>query len=153
MSNPPEPYFPLEPEYLVGIDVLDRQHKEIVDLLNELYGAIVAKKPIDLNLELLTRFLKAAKTHFATEEQVLRARSCPDQVRHKAAHEGLASGLSELRGQIARRKRELTIEYVELMKLWLIDHFVEFDSGYAKFLGSKNDPAKKDTNAERDTNP
>ena len=138
MSGPPQPYFPLEPKYLVGIDVLDRQHKEIVDLVNKLYGSVVAKKSVDLNLELLTRLVKVAKTHFATEEQVLRARSCPDYLRHKAAHEGLARGLSELRGQIARRKRELTIEYVELMKLWLIDHFAEFDLGYAKVLANQN---------------
>jgi len=138
MSDSPQPYFPLEPKYLVGIDVLDRQHKEIVDLVNELYGAVVAKKSVNLNLELLTRLVKAAKTHFATEEQVLRTRSCPDYLRHKAAHEGLERSLSELRGQIARRKRELTIEYVELMKLWLIDHLAEFDLEYAKFLANQN---------------
>jgi hemerythrin len=138
MSNPPQPYFRFEEWYLVGIDALDNQHKEIVTLVGEVYESIIAKKPGDLHLELLTRLLNLTKSHFVAEEQVLRTRLYPDYLRHKAAHEGLARNLMEFRAQIVRRERELTVEYADLMKLWLIDHFVEFDLGYAKFLGKEN---------------
>ena len=138
MSTPPQPFFRFEKWYLVGVDALDNQHKEIVTLVGALYESIIAKKPGDLHLELLTRLVNLTKTHFATEEQVLRDRSYPDYLRHRAAHEGLVHNLMEFRAQIARRERELTIEYADLMKLWLIDHFVEFDLGYARFLGGQN---------------
>jgi hemerythrin len=124
--------------YLVGIDALDNQHKQIVTRVGEVYESIIAQKPRDVHLELLTRLVDLTKNHFATEEQILRARAYPSYPRHKAAHEGLARNLVELREQIARRDRELTLEYADLMKLWLIDHFVEFDLGYARFFGSEN---------------
>ena len=139
--------------YLVGVEALDSQHKQIVSLLNELYESIIAKKARDSHLELLARLVNLTKTHFATEEQALRARSYPGYIRHKAAHEGLASNLMEFREQIARRKRELTIEYADLMRLWLVDHFAEFDRKYAAFFGRENHSKEIDSNRERDTNP
>ncbi len=138
MSNPTQPFFPFELRYLVGVEALDRQHKQIVDLLNELYGSVTAQQSRDSHLELLTRLINLTRTHLATEEQVLRARSYPDYLRHKAAHEGLARNLLEFREQVVRRKHELTIECVDLIKLWLLDHFAEFDLAYARFLGSEN---------------
>jgi len=145
MSNSPQPYIHFEKKYLVGVDALDSQHQEIVTLVGELYESIIAKKPRDLHLELLTRFVKLAKTHFATEEQVLRTHRYPGYLRHKAAHEGLARNLMDYRERIVRRERELNIEYVDLMKLWLVDHFADFDLEYAKFLALEKHPAEKDS--------
>ena len=138
MSTPPQPYFPFELRYLVGVDALDSQHKQSVDILNELYGSVIGKKGRDLHVELLTRLVNLTKIHFATEEQVLRVHAWPGYLTHKAAHEGLAYNLVELREQIAARHRELTTEYVDLMKLWLVDHFAEFDSKYAELLRREN---------------
>jgi hemerythrin len=150
MSNPPKPFFAFEQSYLVGIEALDSQHKQIVDLLNELYGSVIANKPRDSQFELLTRLVNLAKTHYATEEQVLRVHRYPGYLLHKDAHEALGRALRELREQIASRKQELTVEFVDLMKLWLIDHITEFDLGYARFLGHENHPTGKDSNEGRD---
>jgi hemerythrin-like metal-binding protein len=138
MSDPPQPFFRFEKWYLVGIDSLDNQHKQIVTLVGELYQSIIAKATGDAHLGLLTQLVKLTEIHFATEEQILRTRAYPDYLRHKAAHDGLKRNLLEFRGQIAGKQRELTIEYADLMKLWLIDHFVEFDLGYARFFGGEN---------------
>jgi hemerythrin len=153
MSNPPQPYFPFELKYLVGVEALDNQHREIVTLVGELYESIITKKPRDVHLELLTRLVKLTKTHFATEEQVLRTHRYSDYLRHKAAHEGLARNLMDYRERIARRERELSIEYVDLMKLWLVDHFAEFDLDYAKFLALEKRPVEKDSNEGAAANP
>lgn len=138
MSNTPQPFFRFENRFLVGIEALDDQHKQIVTQVGELYASIIAKDPLDLHLELLTRLVNLTNTHFFTEEQVLRARAYPGYRRHKAAHEGLVHNLTEFREQIAIGERELTIEYANLMKLWLLDHFIEFDLAYARSFGCEN---------------
>jgi hemerythrin len=143
ISNPPQPAFPFEVEYLVGVEALDRQHKQIMDLLNELNGSVAAQSPRSAHLDLLARLVNLTKAHFATEEQILRVHSYPRYLRHKAAHEGLARNLAELREQIVRRERELNLEYVDLMQLWLVDHFREFDLDYGKFLGHATHPTEK----------
>lgn len=149
MSNPPQPYFPFEDKYLVGVETLDNQHKQIVHLLNDLHGLVIAKKTWDTQLELITRLVNLTKTHFATEEQVLRVHKYPGYFRHRAAHEGLARNLVEYRGRIVRRERELNVEYVDLMKLWLVDHFAEFDLPYVGFLDAGNHPGKGVANEEQ----
>jgi hemerythrin len=138
MANPPQPFFRFEKWYLVGIDALDSQHKEIVAQVGEVYESVIAKKPVDVQLEHLTRLVNLTKAHFATEEQILRSRSYPEYLRHKAAHEGLGRNLAEYREQIATGQRELNLDYVYLMKLWLVDHLAEFDLGFARFFGSEN---------------
>jgi hemerythrin-like metal-binding protein len=150
MSNPPQPFFPLEPGYLVGVEPLDRQHQEMVNLLNELHGSVLNKTGGNRPLDLLNQLLKLAKTHFTTEEQVLRVHSYPGYLRHKAAHEGLASNLAEYREQIVARKRDVSLEYVELIKLWLLDHFAEFDRDYAKFLVGQNQANEEESHDGRD---
>jgi hemerythrin-like metal-binding protein len=138
MVNPPQPFFRFESRYLVGIDALDSQHRRIVDLLNELHGSVIAKKPGDLHLEILTRLVNLTKIHFATEEQILRAHSYPGYLLHKAAHDGLGRNLVDYREQIAKGERDLALEYVELMKLWLVDHLADFDLEYARFFVREN---------------
>jgi hemerythrin len=150
MPHPPKPFFPFEQKYLVRIEALDSQHKQLVDLMNELHGSIIANMLRDSRLELLTRLITLFKTHLATEEQVLRVHRYPGYLPHKAAHEGFVRASTEFREQIATRGLELTVEHIELLMLWMIDHFTEFDQGYARFLGHKNHPIEKDSNAGRD---
>jgi hemerythrin len=142
MSNSPQPYFPFEEKFLVGVAVLDDQHKEIVKRVNELHGLVIDKKSWDSQLEILTCLLNLTKTHFATEEQVLRVHKYPEYSRHRAAHEGLERTLKEYWGRIVKKERVMTLEYVELMKLWLVEHFAEFDHAYVSFLDAKNHPVE-----------
>ena len=141
MSNPPEPFFPFEPAYLVGVEVLDRQHKEIVEQINQIHARLADPTPKGIRLEILTRLAHLAQTHFATEEQILRVHAFPAYLRHKAVHEGFTHHLQDFRGKVASGERGLTPEYVELVKLWLVDHFTEWDQRYAEFLRDQKTPA------------
>jgi len=94
----------------------------------------------------LNSIYNSAKTHFTTEEHLLRMHNDPRYLVHKAAHEGLANGLIVFRQQVLSGERELNLEYVELIKLWLLDHFDEFDRKCAQFLRDENLEAKKHSN-------
>ena len=153
MANPPQAFLSFEKSYLVGIKILDDQHRQIVNLINDLYVWVITKKPADSPLPLLSDLANLAKTHFATEEQLLRAHSYPGYLPHKAAHEGLARNLMEYREGIARREHELTLDYVDLMKLWLLDHFAQFDREYAEFFAREGHSGERDSNQERAASP
>ena len=145
MATPPEAYLSFEPQFLIGIEIVDSQHRQIVDVVNELYASVISNKREKLPLGLLTRLVGLAKAHFDTEEQLLLAHACPGYLRHKAAHDGLAHNLIEYRDRIARREGVLTVEYMELIKLWLIDHIAEFDIPYSRFLAGDNLAAERDS--------
>jgi hemerythrin-like metal-binding protein len=134
MPTPSNPYIASEEIPSVRVAVLDNQHRQIAERLIGLHEAVEAGKPRGVVLARLTGLYNEMRSHFSTEEQILRLHKIPDLTRHKAAHEGLAETLALVRQQVASGEREMNQGVVELMKLWLLDHMEEFDCKYAKLL-------------------
>ena len=143
MSTAPNSFFTWEDSYLLHNHIIDDQHRQIARLVDELYQSVMAHEPKEARIECLIRLSTFARAHFVTEEQLLRMHKYDRYLLHKAAHEGLAHGLQGLRQQVASGERELTLEYIELIKLWVVDHFNEFDRACEQFLSDANPAAKK----------
>ena len=140
----PTPFFSWQQEYCVGNEAIDHQHEHLVELVSKLYESVMARESKQVRPERLKALFDCAKSHFSSEEQLLRMHQYPKYLVHKAAHEGLAFALSGLREEVVAGERELSAEYVELIKLWLIDHFSEFDRAYQSSLRDvKANPEKE----------
>jgi hemerythrin len=151
MSTPPQPFATWEDEYCLHNEVVDNQHRHLVGLVSDMYAAVVANEAKEGLVKRLTSLLNFAKAHFVTEEQLLRMHKYPKFLVHKAAHEGLAHALAGLRQQVVLGERELTREYVELIKLWVLDHFGEFDRKCGDLL--REDGGKAEKALDRGTSP
>jgi len=149
MSTPPKPFVTPEETPSIGIAFLDNQHQELAERANALYEAVETGKPRGLVLAHLTGFYNQMRSHFASEEQILRLHKCPDFARHKGAHEGLVELLSLVRQQVASGGRDLNVGLVELMKLWLLEHIEEHDSKDAKSLETPVKPPRVSTTEDR----
>jgi hemerythrin-like metal-binding protein len=134
MPTPPDSFFAWKEEYCLHHAVIDKQHQQLVRLVGELHGSVVAGEPRQAHAQRLATLYIAAKAHFTTEEQLLRLHRYPRYLVHKAAHDGLAHALDGVREEVATGKRELTLDYVELIQLWPVYHFGEFDAPCAQFL-------------------
>ncbi len=150
MPTAPNPFFSWDESYLLHNQVVDGQHRHLVGLVTGLYESILANEPKDSRIQRLTILYNFAKTHYATEEQILRLHRYPKYLFHKAAHGGLIHALLGLREQIASGDREFTLEYVELIKLWLIEHFNEFDRKCEEYLSGANLQAPNDSSQKHD---
>ena len=64
-------YFPWKPEYSVGIEKFDRQHKVLVHFLNELYEALQAGQGRKALAHVLNGLIVYTNTHFAAEEKLM----------------------------------------------------------------------------------
>jgi len=149
MATPTTPFFPWSDDFSLKNQVIDGQHQQIVKLLGELHESVVNNELKTARVKILTHLYDSSKAHFAFEEQLLRLHRCPRYLLHKAAHEGLAHALKGLREEVVSGERKLTVEYVELIRLWLIDHFGEFDRAGASFLS--DEPPKAANGADRPT--
>jgi hemerythrin-like metal-binding protein len=143
MSTPSTPFISWNDAYLLHHEAIDGQHQELVRLVGELYDAVTANVSAEARVERLTNLYNLSRAHFGTEEQLFRLHRYPRFLVHKAAHEGLAHALKGLREEVVSGERELTLEYVELIKLWLIDHFGEFDKTFGSFLSDKTSHDEK----------
>jgi len=140
MATPPTPFLTWDDSYAMHNEVIDHQHRHLVSMVSDLYEAVESRQPRANLGNCLTSLYNFARAHFATEEQLMRAHKFPKYDLHKAAHEGLGESLRHLRDEVVSGERELTPAYVELIKLWLIEHFGQFDTAYAPFLGDKRGP-------------
>lgn len=81
----------------VGHDTIDRQHRRLFFLCNQLIDAILAEKPkADIEL-LVDEMMTKVERHFRTEEQIMAEIQYPSSDEHKDSHADLLARARELR--------------------------------------------------------
>jgi len=84
------------PAYETGHAVIDRQHRRLFSLGNELINATLSNKaPADVEL-LLDDLVDEIGAHFHTEEALLTSENIASSAEHKVAHEALLTQVKAL---------------------------------------------------------
>ncbi len=125
MSNP---LLAWKDEYLIGVDELDYEHKDLFDRVNELYDELARrgdKAKIEDCLEELYARLEA---HFALEERFMRDNHSPDYARHKKEHDSFLDAMVEAVEDFHKRSDlGQTDTLMAEVKRWVVDHIVTSD--------------------------
>ena len=139
-----EPYLRWRDEWLLGIDVLDQQHKALADCLNRLVcECSCAGEPGNKDDEqkrlaiagLLDELHSRTKAHFADEEALMRKEGYPGYAGHAREHAML---LGELKSTFAAKLREgcsdMSPDILKALRAWLIVHVARSDREFANYL-------------------
>jgi len=137
MVTTPPLLFPWSETYSVKIGIVDTQHKNLVNILNELHQAMVAGHGRDKLGQVLSNLIKYAQVHFATEERLMQTHGYTDFPAHKAEHDQLTSTLKEYQGKFVANEIGLTIEMMDFLKDWLTKHILGCDKKYGPFLNAE----------------
>jgi hemerythrin len=129
--------FEWRPEYGLGHDGIDAQHKRLFALANDLHSAMTEGKGKGALSETLEKLVAYTKTHFASEERLMQTHHYPDYAAHKAAHDALTSRVIEFQKEFAAGRVGMTIELLQFLKDWLRTHIGETDRKVAMYLKSK----------------
>jgi len=87
--------------YRSGHPLIDRQHQGLFDKANELLAAVIDGRPSNAAAGLIKELLADVVTHFADEEQVLRAIDFPGVAEHEGRHRALVEKAQRLAAQFA----------------------------------------------------
>jgi hemerythrin len=120
--------------YSVGVDAVDHEHKELINLINRLHDEITASGEETSISAFFGDLFRGISAHFALEERFMRERSYDQLMQHKADHERL---LDEIR-DIMDGFEEHEIASVELgarLDAWFSRHFETHDARLHKALG------------------
>ena len=123
--------------YSVKIGIVDMQHKNLVNLVNELHDSMRAGHAREKLGQILSNLIKYTQTHFATEERLLQSHSYPEYSQHKAEHDNLTATVVDLQRKFQRTEVGLTVEVMEFLRDWLVKHIQGSDKKYAPFLNTK----------------
>lgn len=123
-------------EFRTGIDAVDFEHRELIDLINRAHERLEGAAPRDEIEAFLGEIFAKIAAHFALEESVMR-RKAYDQYRdHKQDHEALLDAILEIMqeydsGGFTHMSDRLSIR----LRDWFSEHFKTKDARLHKLLG------------------
>jgi len=129
--------FPWSETYSVKIGVVGMQHKNLVNIVNELHQAMVGGKGKEILGQSLTSLIKYTQFHFSTEEKLMQSHHYPDYLAHKAEHEQLTNTVLDFQRKFQSNEIGLTVEVMDFLKDWLGKHILGSDKKYGPYLNSK----------------
>lgn len=124
-------------DYSVNIKEIDEQHKNLIAMINELHDAMAQKKAKEALSEILKKLADYTVSHFAKEENLMRANGYPEYDEHRNKHEKMTAKVLALQDDLKQEKISLSIEVMEFLKNWLDKHIMGTDKKYSDFLNSK----------------
>ncbi|MDR1050192.1 MAG: hemerythrin family protein [Deltaproteobacteria bacterium] len=117
---------------IVGIPIIDEQHRGIVSVINSLHFALNGPRAEDF-LEPVTKMLRAYTiVHFDTETDILEAAEYPDLENHRRQHEKLVSDTD--RYALSSLKNEDSRIMISFLKDWWTTHINKEDMLYKDHL-------------------
>ena len=119
------------------VRILDRQHKLLTDLLNELHEARAAGHDSHDLDRILAKLIHGNSLHFATEERLMTAIAYPDYAHHKAEHDRLLQEVRAIQADLNAGKAPITAEQVLYLRRWLTEHIQEADKRLGFFMRRK----------------
>jgi len=123
----------------VRVSAIDRQHKELIRLINNLYDAMNQGQGATVLEEIMVGLIDYTNYHFTTEEGYFEASAYPDSATHKRQHEDFVAKVSEFKQGFDEGRLFLTLDVMSFLGDWLVHHIQGSDASYAPFLEHRAD--------------
>ncbi|MCE1255609.1 MAG: bacteriohemerythrin [Anaerolineae bacterium] len=133
------PTFTWNDSYSVNIKILDEQHKKLFTLIDQLHNAMSTGKGKQMIGQVLDEMLDYTRTHFTTEEDLLKKHNYPDLLKQQKEHAAFVQKVSEMQQKFNNGSLTLSIEVSQFLKDWLSKHILGADKQYAQFLTEKGE--------------
>jgi hemerythrin len=119
----------------VGNKTIDDQHKELVKLTNEFYKDCktngLAKAYFIKTIQGAVNYIK---THFSTEEEILRKVEYPVYDIHKKMHEDFIVKVVEQVHMLGKKDNPDPVGFVRFLMEWVVKHIAHADKLYTPYL-------------------
>lgn len=123
-------YFEWSDEYSVSVNEIDLQHRKLVEMVNSLNEAMLARKGREAQKAAIDAMVDYSVSHFSVEENYMRRFGFEGLPAHKAEHEKFTIKALELKDRVNRAGFVLTLEIVDFLKQWLTGHIKGTDKQY-----------------------
>ena len=123
-------------EFETGVAEVDHEHKELVELVNELHAKLGAGASREEVSAFLGEIFAKISSHFALEETVMRKYQYDEYLAHKTEHETL---LDDLRDIMDNFEAGTFLDYEAALghavRDWFVNHFKTKDARLHRLLG------------------
>lgn len=113
-----------------GIEEIDRQHRRIVEMINQLHVAQRTHEQLAVG-EVIEELVDYTMSHFAFEEELLEEAGYPFTAAHKRVHEVFIRRVNEFRLRF-QAGEDVSDDLKHLLSRWLFNHIRNDDKAYAE---------------------
>jgi len=129
-------FFEWNDKLSVGISAVDRDHKGLIECVNQLNEAFLAGRTREVLDPLLSRLIAAANDHFLQEEIIWEAARYIDLDRHKEQHADLLKTAREFQAKYRSGGAALSIDVMRALSGWVNNHILTSDKEAADAIGA-----------------
>jgi len=140
-------FFEWDDSYSVGVAKIDRQHRRLIGLINELYEAMQqghgpntltsTVNELETMVSVLDELMDYSYYHFSTEEEYMIEYAYPEYDEHKRAHGRFVERIQAFKRDFEEGKALLSMEIVQFLQDWWKKHIVDVDKKYGPFFNEK----------------
>ena len=121
------------------IDVIDEQHRRLVELMNRLIDI----KDKDLSgegvVEALGEMTNYLGDHFDTEEQMMIDHGYPGIVSHREEHQNFVTQTAFYIATYRESGVSLEKDILMFLQEWLVDHILKTDQDFGRFVKKRRE--------------
>ena len=132
-AKPPGRFLEWHDRYAVGVTAIDGQHREMLNLVNDLFAGLQMGRERDELVETLRELVRATEHNIATEERLMQEHGLA-LGHHQAEHQRLLEAI---------RRFDLPLDASGLgatgrfLREWLLGHIDEDDRPFAEQLRAR----------------
>ena len=120
----------------VGVSQLDREHRELVALVGDLFNTADSRRERALFEWRMDLLIKHTLAHFAGEERLMHETNYPDRQSHQLQHRALIMQIRILQTAMIEDLLAWNDATIRLIHDWLLVHIIEADRRLAAYLRS-----------------
>jgi hemerythrin len=117
------------PDLNTGIDVIDSQHQRIVEYINQVHDARMARGKVRVG-EIVDTLVQYTVSHFEFEEALMQDAGYKYTRPHKKVHELFVRRVADFQQRI-RAGEDVAEDLLDLLHRWLFSHIRNEDAAYA----------------------
>ncbi|PKN90321.1 MAG: hypothetical protein CVU42_07110 [Chloroflexi bacterium HGW-Chloroflexi-4] len=123
-------------EYSVGVNILDRQHQTIINVLNKLFIIYDTTTEAKDLVTILNELIDYANLHFTTEETLLEKYHYRDLIVQRNEHSIYQQKINKFIDRIANEEHQVMSEATGFLVDWWMGHIQGSDKDYTRFLNN-----------------
>ncbi len=121
-------------EFKIGIEEVDFEHQELIELINELYSETKEADSSMSVIYFLGEIYAKISAHFALEEKIMSDMQYDQYEDHKEDHERLLDDIRDIMDEFADAPTLDEEKFADRLNNWFVNHFSTKDARMHKFL-------------------
>ena len=120
--------------YLIGYDVVDSQHKKLIDIINRFYDAFSKAQAHYILGDILREMNEYTQYHFQIEEELFEKYNYTEKDLHTKQHQYFINKTNAFLTGLEAQTITLSYDVMNFLKDWLLKHIQIEDRKYIPLL-------------------